>query len=335
VTLGTAVIGLGVGEQHARALVRDPRAQLRWVLDLDPERMEKLIAALGQGQGAASYATILADPQVELVALASYDDQHGAQVVAALDAGKHVFCEKPLCTSAAELRAIHQALERTGDRHLACNLVLRAAPLYRWLREAIRGGELGEIYAVDGEYLYGRLHKITEGWRGERQDYSVFKGGGVHMLDLLMWLTGEQPTSVAAVGNKIASRGSRFAGPDFVAATYRFASGLVGRVTANFGCVHRHQHVLRIYGTKATFLYDDAGARLHRSRDPEARPEVLAAPALPATKGDLIPELLTRILDGSKDLHPETSHELAVMAACIAADQALAGGHTQPIEYLT
>jgi hypothetical protein len=109
----------------------------------------------------------------------------------------------------------------------------------------------------------------------------------------------------------------------------------VGRVTANFGCVHRHHHVLRVYGTKATFLYDDAGARLHRSRDPEARPEAVAAPPLPASKGDLIPGFLGRILEGSTHLHPETSHELAVMAACIAADDALAGGHTQTIEYLT
>jgi predicted dehydrogenase len=329
------VIGLGVGEQHARALMRDPRAHLLWVHDLEPGRMEKVLGALGQGRAAASYQAVLDDPQVDLVALASYDDHHGGQVVAALNAGKHVFCEKPLCTSAAELGAIRDALVRAGDRHLACNLVLRSAPLYRWLRDAIRTGELGEIYAIDGEYLYGRLHKITDGWRGEREDYSVFKGGGVHMLDLLMWLTGERPATVDAVGNKIASRGSRFTGPDFVAATYRFASGLVGRITANFGCVHRHQHVLRVYGTRATFLYDDAGARLHRSRDPEARVETLAAAALPASKGELIPELLTRIVHGEKHPQPETSHELAVMAACIAADQALAGGHTQPIEYLT
>src|SRR5688572_20825055 len=103
--------------------------------------MDKVIAAVGQGQPAASYGAVLADPQVDLVALATYDDQHGAQVVQALEAGKHVFCEKPLCTSVTELRAIHRALERAGDRQLACNLVLRAAPLYRWLRDAIRAGQ--------------------------------------------------------------------------------------------------------------------------------------------------------------------------------------------------
>ena len=50
---------------------------------------------------------------------------------------------------------------------LACNLVLRAAPLYvGGSKRPSARGELGEIYAMDGDYLYGRLPKITDGWRG-------------------------------------------------------------------------------------------------------------------------------------------------------------------------
>jgi predicted dehydrogenase len=337
-TLGAAVVGLGVGEQHARAFARDTRSRLRWVYDLDPARMAQVVDALGQGRAAESYEALLGDPEVGLVALATYDHLHGAEVVAALDAGKHVFCEKPLCTSAEELRAIQGALDRRPENQLACNLVLRAAPLYVWLRGAIRAGELGEIYAVDGDYLYGRIHKITDGWRGERADYSVFKGGAVHMVDLLLWLTGERPTTVAAAGNRIATRGTRFQGRDFVAATFQFPSGLVGRITANFGCVHRHHHVLRVFGTKATFLYDDAGARLHETRDPAQVARTVSLAPLPATKGELVPELITRILasaGSSPKIHPDTDHELAVMAACIAADQALESAHPRTIEDLT
>ena len=142
---------------------------------------------------------------------------HHPLVMEALAAGKHVFCEKPLCRTLDEMRAIVRA---RGDRHLGCNLILRAAPLYRWLRAAIRDGELGEIYAVDGDYLYGRLAKITDGWRGAVDDYSVFQGGGVHLLDLMMWLLGERPARVAAVGNRIVTRDTGFRYPDFVAATY-------------------------------------------------------------------------------------------------------------------
>jgi predicted dehydrogenase len=328
--LNAAVVGLGVGEQHARAYLADPRAQLRWLHDLDGERTGQVLARLGQGKPAESFAQILADPALDLVSLATYDNLHAAEVVAALEAGKHVFCEKPLCETPRELADIRQALSRHAGCKLACNLVLRAAPLYVWLRAAIRDGELGEIYAIDADYLYGRVHKITEGWRGEIQDYSVFTGGGIHMLDLVMWLTGQRPGEVSAVGNQIVTRGTRFQHPDYVAATYRFPSGLVARVTANFGCVHRHQHVLRVFGTRATFIYDDAGARLHEQRDPGGPPRIPPQAPLPASKGDLIPGFLTQIL---ADQAGDTQHEFDLMSACLAGDAALAAKQTLAIEY--
>lgn len=328
-TLTAAVIGLGVGEQHARAFAAHAGCRVKWVHDLDPARAESVARAVGQGAPARDLASVLADPDVDVVSLATYDDQHAGQVVAALEAGKHVFCEKPLCRTLAEAAAIERA--RRG-RHLACNLVLRAAPLYRWLREAIRQGELGDVYAFDGDYLYGRVSKITDGWRGEVERYSVFQGGAVHLVDLMMWLLAERPARVSAVGNKIVTRGTRFRYPDFVAATYELPSGIVGRITANFGCVHKHQHVVRVFGSRATFIHDDAGARLHTARDPGGPPRAIALDPQPASKGELIPELIDAILAGA-DPGPAARHELDVIAACIAADQAAEAAQPLTIEY--
>jgi predicted dehydrogenase len=323
-----AVIGLGVGEQHARAIAAHPQATLAAVHDLDPERSAKLVAALG-GRVAASYGEILADPAIDAVALATYDDQHAQQVLDAFAANKHVFCEKPLCRTPDELRAI---LAARGDQHLACNLILRAAPLYRWLRDAIRAGELGEIYAIDGDYLYGRLEKITLGWRGDVDGYSVFQGGGVHLVDLIMWLLDERPRRVGAVGNRIATRETAFRYPDFVAATYELPSGIIARVTANFACVHKHQHVLRVFGTKATFIHDDAGARLHVLRDPGGPPRVIDHAPVAANKGDLIPAFIEAVLGGA-DPAPLARHEADIITACMAADHALAAQEPITIEY--
>ena len=330
--LQAAVIGLGVGEQHARALASAPGLQLRWVFDLDPVRMQRVVEAIGHGRPAASLSAVLADPAVDVVSIATYDAEHAGQVVAALDADKHVFCEKPLAHSLAEIVAIRSALDRRPARHLACNLVLRAAPLYVWLREAIARGDLGDVYAFDGDYLYGRIEKITEGWRGQAEDYSVLQGGGVHLVDLMIWLTGQRPVNVSAYGNRIATRGTRFRYHDFVAATYQFGGGLIGRITANFGCMHRHQHVVRVFGTKATFIYDDQGARLHSSRDPAKRPEPVLWASLPAAKGDLIPGFIEAIRTG-RDRDAQISHELAVITACVAADRALNSGENARIEY--
>jgi predicted dehydrogenase len=326
--VNAAVVGLGVGEQHARALAAHPGVTLACVADLDRARAEALGKELG-ARVAADVDAVIADPAIDVIALATFDDHHAAQVVAALQAGKHVFCEKPLCRTLDEVRAIAAA---RGDRHLACNLILRAAPLYRWLRDAIRAGELGDIYAIDGDYLYGRLHKITDGWRRDVEDYSVFQGGAVHLVDLAMWLVGERPVSVAAVGNKIVTQGTPFRYPDFVAATYELPSGIIARITANFGCVHKHQHVVRVFGTKATFIHDDAGARLHLQRDPGGPPRVLAHAPVAASKGDLVPAFVDAILAGS-DPAPAARHELDMITACIAADRALAAHQPQAVEY--
>jgi predicted dehydrogenase len=332
--LGVAVVGLGVGEQHARAYRANGRCELRWLLDLDRDRANDLAAKLGAVGVACSYEQILDDRTVQVVSIATYDDAHCAQVVAALEAGKHVFVEKPLCRTLDELRAIKAAWSRRqGELRLATNLVLRAAPLYRWLRQTHQEGRLGRLYGIDGEYLYGRLAKITEGWRKDVVDYSVIAGGGVHLIDLMLWIAGERPATVFAAGNRICTEGTGFAYPDYVAATLQYPSGLVGRVTANFGCVHRHHHVLRLYGTAATFLYDDAGARLHQSRDPALAARPVSLPALPASKGDLIGPFLASILDGDQaGSDPQPFFD--GLSICIACDQSLRSGSVVRVNYL-
>ncbi len=331
--LGVAVIGTGLGEQHARAYVRTGMCTLRWVYDLDRDRMTRLVTELGHGAAASSFEAVLGDQSVDIVSIASYDDAHFTQVVATLDAGKHVFVEKPLCRSVDELRVIKQSWERNGERHLASNLVLRAAPVYQWLKRKMDVGGLGDIYAFDGDYLYGRVHKITDGWRKDVQDYSVMQGGGVHLVDLMLWLTGQKPGSVLAVGNRICTAGTPFRYNDYMSATFQFASSLIGRITANFGSVHRHQHVVRVFGTEGTFIYDDMGPRLHTSRDPSVSATALDLPGLPASKGDLIPGFIKAILSG-EDAGPHTQHEFDVISACVAADRAVASAESIKIDYV-
>jgi predicted dehydrogenase len=331
--LGSAVIGLGVGEQHARAYAGSAACCLRWVYDLNYELMERVITQIGQGAPAPAYEATLEDEQVQIVSIATFDDAHYSQVMKALAARKHVFVEKPMCRSLEELRDIKRAWLAAGRPHLASNLVLRAAPVYRWLKQSIGDGQLGTVYSIDGEYLYGRVHKITDGWRTHVENYSVMQGGGIHMVDLMLWLSGEKPVSVAAAGNRICTAGTAFRYHDFVTATYQFRSGLVGRITANFGCVHRHQHVLRVFGTRGTFVLDDMGARLHTSREPSASPKHLTVSCLPASKGDLIPAFIERVCSGG-DSGPAMQVELDLICACLAVDEALATGASVPVEYL-
>ena len=332
--LGVAVVGLGIGEQHARRLAGLDRVCLRALLDHDAAKARRLADQLGALTVPPDYEALLGDPQVEAVVIASYDDDHAAQTLAALQAGKHVFVEKPLCRTLDELRAIKAAWAGHGGRlKLSSNLILRAAPLYRWLKTQCESGRLGRIYSVDGEYLYGRLEKITAGWRAHVEGYSAMLGGGIHLIDLMLWLTGERPATVYAAGNRLSTEGTAFRYQDFIAATFEFPSTMVGRIVANFGCVHPHQHVLRLYGTGATFLVDDAGPRWHESRDPAQGASPLTLDPLPAHKGDLLPEFVLAILSG-RDWDAHTQAHLDTISVCVAADHALATNAPVKVTYI-
>ncbi|MEK9673585.1 MAG: Gfo/Idh/MocA family oxidoreductase [Rhodospirillaceae bacterium] len=320
-TLSAAIVGLGVGEQHARAFAALGNCRVKWLFDLDRVRAERLAAQLGQGQAADSYGQILADPDVQIVSLASYDDHHFAEVGQAFSAGKHVFVEKPLCRTEPEVQSLKAAWEQAGRPHLRSNLVLRGAPVYRWLTDAVAAGEFGDVYAFDGDYLYGRMEKITEGWRKDVDDYSVMEGGGIHIIDLMLGFLGGLPDRVEATGNKVVTASTAYRYDDFAAATFHFPSGAIGRITANFGCVHPHHHIIRLYGTKATFIYDDRGPRVFRKRHDGAVAEPLSLAPLPEAKGVLIPDFAAAIEAGA-DPASAAEREFDLVRVVAAADRA-------------
>lgn len=327
--LRVGVVGLGVGRRHLEAVAGHPDCEVVVAADGSAEARGALRHEHAGTALVESWPELLAH-DVDCVVIASYDHDHAGQVVEAVTAGVHVFCEKPLCRTDAELDAVREAAASRPEVVVASNLVLRAAPLWRRLRREIADGALGEVYSIDADYLYGRLHKITDGWRGEIADYSVMLGGGIHMLDLAIGLLGERPVSVAATGNGIATADTAFGGHDFSAAAFAFPSGAVGRVTANFGCVHRHQHAVRIFGTDATVIVDDLGARMYVERDPGGPPRWLSEDALPRHKAVLVPQFVDAVLGRDHNL-PGLDRELAVIGACLAADRSAATGETAAI----
>ena len=320
-TLNCAVIGLGIGEQHAIALLDHPSVKLTALCDLDDQKTNNFLTKYHLGKNLKrNFTDILDDKNIDVVSIASFDDDHFDQVMACLEQHKHVFVEKPLCQTEEQLKQIHSLWKKSGSA-LSSNLILRKAPLYHWLQEAILSGELGSIYAIDMDYLYGRVHKITEGWRANVENYSVMAGGGIHLVDLMMRFVNQRPVKVQSCVNKIATQGTTFRYPDFHAATFTFDSGLLGRITANFGCMHRHHHIVRIFGTKATFIYDDMGPRIHSTRDENVSAEPVTLSPKPISKGLLLLDFIESILS---DNHIENAKaEFDLMCAIVAADAAI------------
>jgi len=331
--LRVGVIGLGVGAKHAEAIVRIPECELAAVCDTNPTT---LAAVAGKFPGVVACerdTDILDDPSIDLVCIASYDDCHFSQTLLALERGKHVFVEKPFVLHEEEARRIREELRRRPDLRLSSNLILRRSPRFLDLRQRILAGEFGTLYHLDAEYNYGRLEKITEGWRGKLPFYSAVHGGGVHVADLLMWLAHDRILEVSAVGNALASQGSGFGNFDNVVAVLRFASGAVGKLGVNFGCRLPHFHAVALYGTKATFLNGRDCAWLYTSADPHVSPLILKSPYPGVHKGALI-EGFVAAIQGRGEAEVSEDDVFASLSVCFAIEQSAHSGLPVQVKYV-
>ncbi len=319
------VIGLGVGERHAHAIASHPDARLLAIADFDTDKLAAVHAQFPLARSHTDAAAILADPQIDAVVIASYDNHHFEQIEAALTSGKHVFVEKPICLTAAELTAIEALAAQHKHLKLSSNLILRQAPRFQDLRQQVNAGEFGDLYFVEGDYNYGRLHKIVAGWRGQIPYYSVTFGGAIHVIDLLYWLVDSKVTSVSAMGNKIVSADTTFAYNDFTVCLLKFANGVVGKVSANFGCVYPHFHRMSVYGAKKTFENTLEGGKYYTSRAHQDSP-MITDQAYPAVdKGELVRDFVDAIRDDRNPyvLKADVFH---VMRVCLAIEESIRTG---------
>lgn len=330
--LRAGVIGLGIGTRHAATYAGYPACQLAALCDLNPARLAEAARSFPEARTYERAEDLLRDPGLDVVSIASYDDRHYEQTAMALAQGKHVFVEKPLCQRPEQLDHLRRLLEDNPGLSLSSNLVLRSHPRFVWLHDQMGKGAFGKIFHWEMGYNYGRLSKITQGWRGDLSFYSVMQGGGVHMIDLLLWLSGEKVERVAAMGNRISSAGTRFAFDDMVAAILTLQSGATAKVSANFGCVMPHFHELTVYGQRATFVNQHDAALFYTSRDMNVQPRSIAGEFGREAKEGVLRGFLDSLATGS--VPPVRKDEVMdAMSVCLAIDRALETGQVQAVEY--
>lgn len=330
--LRIGIIGLGVGRQHIAGFTRHPAARVVSVCDFDPIVLRSVQADYPSLTCTTDADDVLTDPALDIVSIASYDNYHFEQVRACLEHGKHVFVEKPLCQTADQLAAIRELMRERQNLKLSSNLILRKIPRFASLHNDIHDGTYGKLFYMEADYNYGRLWKLTEGWRGQLDFYSVTQGGAIHVIDLLQWLSGQRVGKVTAFGNQIATQDTGFRFPDTVVALLEFESSLIAKVSANFACVHPHFHRVTVYGTQATFVNDLPEARIYRSRNPSAPPDRVTSEYPGIHKGDLLYSFVEAIQNGGSPEVTE-SEVFDSMSVCLAIDQSVRTGAPVAVRY--
>ena len=202
---GLGLVGCGGFGRFALAAVVDlAGVEVRAVTDVDPDRAAAVAATFG-GSVFPGMGSLLADPMVDVVMIATPPVTHGPMARAAAEAGKHVFCEKPLATSLPDASAAIEAADRHNIK-LTVDYVMRWNPLY-WLiqrLQALRRTDdepvLGELRRFAVENLAGDEKLPADHWFWDRATSGgIFIEHGVHFFDAASWLLGDPPISVAAI----------------------------------------------------------------------------------------------------------------------------------------
>jgi len=324
------LIGLGnTGSEHLRYYLNNKKIKKIFISDI-----KKIKTAKNK--------KIVIDPKLKkfknlkgkkIVSISNYDKDHYKNILKYYK-DSHIFVEKPLCRSFSEIKKIIKLTKKNKFKSfLSSNLVLRQASIFNNIIDQIIKGEFGKIYYFEGDYLYGRLNKILNGWRGKDSSYSVMLGGGIHMVDLMFRFLQSLPSFVYSSSNKIVTARKKFHFKDFVQSTFYFKSGAIGKISANFGCVHKHQHVIKVFGTKKSFIYDDMGARIYNNRDPYSPKQIKFNKNLYDGKACLLPDFFENIKN-KKNYSKNIYNELNLISACVFADQAISKEKKIKIKYI-
>ena len=328
-----SIAGLGVGEKHAKHIQENKYTTLLSIFDTDRLRQKKKEKKF-KVIGSKSFKDMLLNEELNLVVIASPDHAHCKQIVESFKKNKHVFTEKPICNNLRELKQIVDQWKKNEKKlKFRSNLILRSSPLFLWLKKKIQKGYFGKIYSIDAEYLYGRLNKFINGWRGNSRDYSPLNGGGVHMIDLACWLVNELPYEVISTCSNAATKKFKLKSKDYVASALKFKSGMILRAVANLACVYKHQHVIKIYGTKKTFVYDDLGPRIYNSRKVKNNFKKVALKSLPSNKINILKEFISNIKT-NKDIKKETKFDLRIMNVLCYCNISAKNSKKQKIKYI-
>ncbi|HVT89528.1 MAG TPA: Gfo/Idh/MocA family oxidoreductase [Tepidisphaeraceae bacterium] len=221
------ILGTGnIAKQFAAGMATSRRGRVVAVGSRSGETASAFARQFSLNAAHAKYEALLNDPQVDAIYLSLPNSMHHEWTLKALAAGKHVLCEKPMASNAAQAAEMFQAAKSAG-KLLVEAFMYRSHPQTQAVLKAIRSGRIGEIRAIKTSFCY-RTTKLVDNIRF-RADLA---GGsmmdvGCYCLDFARLVTGEEPRSVLATGRLHSS------GVDECAAgTLHFPSG----VLATFVC---------------------------------------------------------------------------------------------------
>jgi predicted dehydrogenase len=328
-----ALVGVGyIGQEHAKAIQAHPEAELS--LLVGTARSAETLARLAAQMGAATttdYAAALSDPAIDVIYLCTPNRLHADQAEAALAAGKHVFCEKPLCTTLSDCRRLIAAVEKSG-RQLMVGHSGRFQPIHVALKQMVTDGLLGDPCFADAEYVHDVAPFLASGhdwWRHPGEGQFAILGGGCHPIDLLRWVVGEIE-EVSAYGARRGLEGVEW--DDTVVASLRFRSGALGRCLVSVGAKTPYGFNYSIYGRKGSVRNGDLSLSAVPGPEGWMRMPIAIIPEH-HTCAEELDHFLECLKTGAPPLI-DARDGAQTVAVCLAIAEACRSGRSEPVTAL-
>lgn len=191
------IVGAGfMGTTHAKAYTNIPNVKVKYVVDQDGERSQRLASEIG-AQALTSITQLLADRETDLVDITLPTPLHPIMAISALEAGKHVVVEKPIALTTEEADRM-LTVARDSGRLLKVAHVLHFLPEYAAIHTIVTSGRLGKP-RLGHAYRLSNMPQWAELFRDPCKTGGAVLDLQIHDIDFLNWLFG-CPLSVYSQG---------------------------------------------------------------------------------------------------------------------------------------
>ena len=225
-----------------RVLVDEADLSVRWICDLEDERLARLSRRYPGIRATKQVEDVLADGEVDALVIATPVFTHFDLCRRSLLAGKHTFVEKPLATSAALADELTR-LARARQRVLMCGHTFVYSPAVNAVKRMLEDHVLGDVYFVSSTRVNLGLHQ---------RDVSVVWDLGPHDFSILLHWLGERPDAVRATGRDSIVKGVA----DVAFVTLRFPSGIVAQVELSWLSPSKLRRTV-VVGSEKMVVYED------------------------------------------------------------------------------
>jgi scyllo-inositol 2-dehydrogenase (NAD+) len=249
--LGIGLVGLGrLGRVYARDLsTRLAETRLVAVADTNENVAREVAAEFDVPRAYATPQDLLGDPSVEAVVIVSPTHTHREIVLAAVDAGKPVFCEKPLALTLDECRRMQDAVANRGT-FFQMGFMRRFDPGYAAAHRQVADGRIGKpvvFKSTSRDPFRPSLEYANPASSG-----GILVDMGIHDFDLARWFMGDV-TTVSAVGGTLAYPELASVGDlDNAIATMTFADGCLGVIDLTRNGFYGYDISTELLGTQGT-----------------------------------------------------------------------------------